>query len=183
MHVPAAGPSREGKPRTVFALLGSYFADLRGWVARLAAGYGIAAALMLVGVLAVFAAIVVGFIALYHFIALRYGAYIGFAVIGGGLLLLGIILLLAGWAMTRQKAAPLPRPQRQLRAARQMLLGTAVARAFGALQRSDTAGAYRDAARPDATTQILLGTAAILAVGWIAATHLGSKKRADRVRR
>lgn len=184
MYVPATGASRETRPRTVSALLGSYAADLRGWVARLAAGYGIAAALMLVGVLAVFAAIVVGFIALYHFLALRYGAYIGFAVIGGGLLLLGIILLLIGWVMTRRKAAPLPRPRRQLRAARQMLLGTAVGRAFGALQRSDAAKrAAKQAAKPDPTTQILLGTAAILAVGWIAASHLGSSKRAGRVRR
>ncbi len=186
MYVPATGPAREGKPRTVSALFGSYGRDLRGWVVRLAAGYGIAAALMLVGVLAVFAAIVVGFIALYHFIALRYGAYIGFAVIGGGLLLLGIILLLIGWAMTRRKAAPLPRPRRQLRAARQLLLGTTIARAVGALQRSDAREtakeAAKEAAKPDATTQILLGTAALLAVGWIAATHLGSK-RADRVRR
>ena len=48
-----------------------------------------------------------------------------------------------------------------------MLVGTTISRAFGALRQSE-------AARPDATTQILLGTAAILAVGWIAATHLGS---------
>lgn len=180
MYAPATGSSRDAKPRTVSALLGSYVADLRGWVVGLAAGYGIAAALMLVGVLAVFAAIVVGFIALYHFVALRYGTYIGFAVIGGGLLLLGIILLLVGYAMTLRKAAPLPRPRRQLRAARQMLVGTTVARAFGALQRSE---AGREAAKPDATTQILLGTAAILAVGWIAASHLGSKTPADRGRR
>jgi hypothetical protein len=176
MYVPVNNRSREGKPRSLSALLGSYAADLRGWVVKLAAGYGIAAALMFVGVLAGFAAIVVGFIALYHFMALRYGAYIGFAVIGGGLLLLGIILLLAGYAMTRRKTAPLPRPQRQLRAARQMLIVPTIARAVGVLQRSE-------AARPDATTQILIGTAALLAVGWIAATHLGSRTPAGRVRR
>ncbi|WP_298253913.1 hypothetical protein [Bradyrhizobium sp.] len=189
MYVPATDRSRAGKPRTVSALLGSYGRDLKGWIAKLAAGYGIAAALMLVGVLAVFAAIVVGFIALFHFVALRYGEYVGFAVIGGGLLLLGIILLLVGYAMTRRKTAPLPRPRRQFRAARQMLLGNTIARAFGALHSSEAAKeAGKEAAKPDATTQILLGTAAIIAVGWIAANHLGSKAPgsrtpADQVRR
>lgn len=157
------------KPRGISTLVGSYAADWRAWVTRLAAGYGIAAALMFGGILAVFGAITVGFIALYHFIALRYGAYIGFAVIGGGLLLLGIVLLLVGLAMTRRKTAPVPKPDKQLRAARQMLMFPTLSRAVGALVRSD-------AAKPDVTTEILIGAAAVLAVGWIAATRLGSRR-------
>ena len=184
MYVPATDPPREAKPRTVSALFRSYERDLKGWVAKLATGYGTAAAVMLGGILAIFGAIAVGFIALYHFVALRYGTTVGFAVLGGGLLLLGIILLLVGIAVMRRKTAPLPRPRRQLRAARQMLVGNTIARAFGALQRSGAAKeTVREAAKPDATTQILLGTAALLAVGWIAASHLGSKTPADQVRR
>ena len=175
MDVSLGETSRNRRPRGVSSLVGSYVADLKGWAAGLAAGYGIAAALMFGGVLAVFGAITVGFIALFHFVELRYGATIGFAVIGGGLLLLGIILLLSGYAVTRRKTAPLPRPHRQLRAARQMLTVPTISRAAAALYRSD-------AAKPDTTTQILIGAAALLAVGWIASTRLGSTDRASRVR-
>lgn len=167
--------SVERKPRTFAALVQSYAADLKGWAAGLAAGYGIAAALLLGGILAVFGATSVGAVALFHYIALTYGPDIAFAVLGCGLLLLGVILLLAGWAMMRRSAAPLPRPHRQFRAARQMLVVPTLSRAVTALTRSD-------AVRPDTTTQILIGAAAMLAVGWIVATRLGSAP-ADRVRR
>jgi hypothetical protein len=100
---------------------------------------------------------------------LRYGANTAFASLGGGLLALGAILLLAGWLMLRRRAAPLPRPHRQFRAAKNMLVGSTVARAVTTLHSSK-------AARPDAMTQLLLGTAAILAAGWIVTTHLGSSK-------
>ena len=164
------------KPGGIAAMLRSYAADLKGWAAGLATGYGIAAALMLGGILAVFGAIAIGAGALFHFVALKYGAYIAFAVLGGGLLLLGVILLLAGWLMMRGRVPPLPRPRRQLRAARQMMVGPTISRAVSALYRGE-------AARPDATTQILIGAAAILAVGWIVATRLGSTARASQVGR
>jgi hypothetical protein len=164
------------KPRGFSALLRSYAADVRGWATRLAVGYGIAAALLLGGVLAVFAAIAVGAIALFHFITLRYGTDIAFAALGGGLLLLGVLLLLAGLAMMKRRVAPLPRPKQQLRAARQMLIVPTLSRAVAALSRSD-------AARPDTTTQVLLGAAAIAAVGWIVATRLGSSAPPSQVRR
>ena len=158
------------KPRGFSALLRSYAADLKGWAARLAAGYGIAAALLLGGILALFGAIAVGAIALFHFLALRYGTDIAFAALGGGLLALGIILLLAGLAMMKRRAAPMPRPKRQLRAARQMLVVPTISRAVTALAGSD-------AARPDGTTQVLLGAAAIAAVGWIVISRLASTTR------
>jgi hypothetical protein len=167
MKAPAADTLRRGKPRGFSALLRSYGRDVKGWAARLAAGYGIAAALLIGGLLAVFGAIAVGAIALFHFIALRYGIDIAFAVLGGGLLALGVILLLAGVALMKRRTAPLPRPHRQLRAARQMLVVPTIARAVAALSRSD-------AAKPDATTQVLLGAAAMLAVGWIVVSRFGS---------
>jgi hypothetical protein len=162
----------ESKPRSFGALWRSYAADLKGWAAGLAAGYGIAAALLLGGILAVFGAITVGAIALFHFIALKYGTDIGFAVLGGGLLLLGVILLLVGLGLMKRRVAPLPRPHRQVRAAGRMLAFPTVSRAVGALSRSD-------AAKPDATTQVLIGAAAILAVGWIVLTRLGSTQSAQ----
>jgi hypothetical protein len=166
----------EDKPRGFAALGRSYAADLKGWVARLAAGYGIAAALMFGGILAVFGAIAVGLGALFHVIARNYGTEIAFAVLGGGLLLLGVILLLVGLALMKRRVAPLPRPKRQLRAARQMLTIPTISRTVAALSRSD-------AAKPDATTQILMGAAAIVAVGWIIVTRLGSRRPNDGVRR
>jgi hypothetical protein len=157
----------KGEPRGLSTLWRSYAADLKAWAARLATGYGIAAALLVGGMLAMFSAIAVGAIALFHFIELRYGTNTAFASLGGGLLAVSAILLLAGWLMMGRHAAPLPRPHRQFRAAKNMLVGSTVARAVTTLQRSE-------AARPDAMTQVLLGAAAILAAGWIVTTHLGS---------
>jgi hypothetical protein len=175
MNVPV-----KGERRGLSALWRSYAADLRGWAAKRAAGYGVAAALVVGGMLAVFGAIAVGAMALFHFLELRYGANTAFAALGGGLLALGAILLLAGWLVIGRRAAPLPRPQRQFRAARQMLAGSTIARAVTAFHGSETA-------KPDTTTQVLLGAAAIVAVGWIVATHLGPNRAeaapAGRVRR
>ena len=162
MNVPV-----KGGPRGFSALWRSYAADLKGWAAKRAAGYGIAAALLVGGILAVFGAIAVGGIALFHFWELRYGTNTAYAALGGGLLALGAILLLAGWLMMGRHAAPLPRPHRQFRAAKNMLVGSTVARAVTNLHRSE-------ATKPDSMTQILLGAAAVLAAGWIVTTHLGS---------
>jgi hypothetical protein len=170
MNVPATEKWPGGKPRGVSALWRSYAADLRGWAVTLAAGYGVAAALLVGGILAVFAAIAVGAVALFHFIELRYGANVAFGTLVGGLLALGATLLLAGWVMIRRKTPPLPRPHRQFRAAKQMLARSTISRALTAVRANE-------AAKPDATTQVLLGAAAILAAGWIVASHFGSTAR------
>jgi hypothetical protein len=169
MNVAAAARLPKGEPRGFSGLFRSYVSDLKGWMVGRAAGYGIAAALLVGGMLAIFAAIVVAAIALFHFLELRYGTNTAFAALGGGLLALGVILLLSGWLMIGRKAAPLPRPHRQFRAARNMLLGSTVARAVTTLHRSE-------AARPDTMTQVLLGAAAVLAAGWIVTTRIGSNK-------
>ncbi len=175
MRVTASEKSGNAKPRRFSALWGSYAAELRGWAASRAAGYGIAAALMLGGILAVFGAIAVGAIALFHFLELRYGTNIAFVALGGGLLALAAILLLSGWLML-QRRAPLPRPERQLRAAKQMLVGSTISRAVTAMRETE-------AARPDASTQMLLGAAAVAAIGWLIISHLGSASPRAQVRR
>lgn len=175
MSVAATQKLRGGEPRGASALWRSYATDLRGWAASLAAGYGVAVALLVGGVLAVFGAVAVGALALFHFIEFRYGANAAFAALGFGLLALGAILLLAGWAMMRRRVPPLPRPRRQFRAAKQMLAGSTIERVVTGLRENE-------ATRPDATTQVLLGAAAILAAGWIVATHIGSTS-ASKVRR
>jgi hypothetical protein len=160
MNIPA-----KNTPRGFSALWRSYVADLKAWAGKLAAGYGVAAALLAGGILAVFGAIAVGGMALFHFIELRFGANTAFAALGGGLLVLGAILLLAGWLMIGRQAAVLPRPHRQFRAAKNMVVGPVIARAVTTL---------RTSAKPDAMTQVLLGAAAVLAAGWIVTTHVGS---------
>jgi uncharacterized BrkB/YihY/UPF0761 family membrane protein len=64
MSVPAIEKWPKGKPRGLSALWRSYAADLRGWAVSLAAGYGIAAALLIGGMLAVFGAITIAAIGL-----------------------------------------------------------------------------------------------------------------------
>ncbi|HET7888919.1 MAG TPA: phage holin family protein [Bradyrhizobium sp.] len=153
--------------RGISALLGSYAADLKTWAVKLAAGYGIAVALMAGGVLAVFGAIAVGFASLFHVLEPRYGAGLAFAILGGGLLVLAVILLLAGWLMMKRQTPPLPKPREQFRAARQMMVGSTISRAVAGLREND-------AARPDLTTQILIGAAAVVAAGWIVVSRFGS---------
>jgi len=175
MRVTASEKSGNARPRGVSALVGSYGRDLRTWAASRATGYGIAAALLLGGILAVFGAIAVGAIALFHFLELRYGPNTAFATLGGGLLALAAILLLAGWLML-QRHVPVPRPERQLRAAKQMLVGTTISRAVTALH--DAEGT-----RPDATTQVLLGAAAVAAIGWLVFHHVRPPASRVQVRR
>ena len=175
MSILASENLHRARPRGVSALFSSYAADLRGWATGRATGYGIAAALMLGALLAVFGAITVGAVALFHLIELRYGINIAFAALGGGLLVLAAILTLAGWLML-QRHAPVPKPERQLRAARQLLVGTTISRAVTTLH--DPEGA-----RPDATTQVLLGAAAVAAIGWLVFHHVGPSESRVEARR
>jgi hypothetical protein len=176
MSATASEQFHRRKPRGVSALFGSYAAELRGWAVRLAAGYGIAAALLLGGILAIFGAIAVGVVALFHFTELRYGTNTAFAALGGGLVVLALILFLAGWLLLKRGVPPLPRPREQARAAKQMLMGSTISRAVAGLRENE-------AAKPDATTQLLLGAAAIIAMGWLAASHLGSRVRGSQMPR
>lgn len=163
------------KPSGFSALWSSYAADLRSWATRRAARYGIGAALMLVGLLALFAAITVGAVALFHFLEVRYGTNVAYCALGGGLVVLAASLLLVGWLMLQQHT-PLPRPERQLRAAKQMLVGTTISRAVTSLR-------DQEAAKPDATTQMLLGAAAVAAISWLVFHHVGPPASKVQVRR
>jgi hypothetical protein len=160
----------------VFALLRSYLADLRGWGARLATGYAVAAGMLLAGVLAIFAAIAVGVGALFHLVAVRYGIDWAYAAIGGGLFIVGLTLLGVGWAVLRQPAATFPRPRRQAQAARRMMVRPAVLGAVTRLYEAKANGA-------DPVTKVLIGVAATLLLSWVVASHLQSRSQGNRVRR
>ncbi len=158
-------PNDVGWRRVPSALLRSYVADLRAWAAKLATGYAVAVAMLVGGVLALFAAIAVGVTALFHFIERHYGADIAYGAIGGGLLVLAIVLLLIGWAMLRRRTPPLPRPRRQLQAARRELVRPAALHAIGWLP-----GAKTVKANP--SSKFLIAAAATMLVGWIVAWRL-----------
>jgi hypothetical protein len=161
---------QSGWSGAVSALIRSYVADWREWVARLVTGYAAATVMLLAGVLAVFAAIAVVVTALFHFIELRYGTDAAYASVGGGFLVLGMILLLGGWAMLRQRTPPLPRPRRQARAAKHMLAGSAALRVLAGLREAEPV-------EPDPMTQVLVGAAVTVLVGWIVASRLQSASR------
>jgi hypothetical protein len=164
---------REGGLRgAASALLRSYIADLRGWVAKLATGYAVAAVVLVGGILALFAAIAVGITALFHLIERHYGIDVAYGGIGGGLLVLAIVLFLIGWALLRRRMAPLPRPHRQMQAAKRTLVRPAARRAGEA-----------NLMNADPVTGLLMGAAATLLAGWFVASRFQSSGRAERGRR
>ena len=167
---------QSGWSGAVSALARFYVADWRGWVARLVTGYAVATVMLLAGILAVFATIAVAVTALFHFIELRYGTDTAYAGVGGGLLVLGMILLLGGWAMLRRRAPPIPRPGRQAQAAKSMLAGSAASRVLAGLSEVETAA-------PHPITQVLVGAAVTVLIGWIVASRLQSASRGRRAPR
>lgn len=154
-------------------LLRSYAADWRRWAGRLAARYGVAIALFVGGVLALFAAIAVGITALFDFLERTYGIRVAYGSVGGGLFVLAVVLFLIGWMMLRRKTPPLPRPRRQVQAAKQTLVGPAAWRVVGS-----RLGVK--AAQTDPVTGLLFGAAATILAGWIVASRFRSSGRAPR---
>lgn len=148
------------------ALVQSYAADLRGWATRIATGYAVAIVLLVAGLIAVFAAAGVGLSAVFYWVQVHYGTKIAYAVIGGGLLVLGAILILIGVAVLRRKVPPLPRPHRQAQAAKQLAAGSIAVRAVS-----------MDATKADAMTQVLIGAAATALAGWLVATRMQGRRR------
>jgi hypothetical protein len=76
----------------------------------------------------------------------------------------------------RRGAPPLPRPRKQIRAAKQMLVVPTISRAVSTWRASE-------ATKPDVTTQLLLGAAAVVAVGWLAFHHVGPAASKEQARR
>jgi hypothetical protein len=151
------------------ALLRSYAEDLRNWAGGIAKRYEIAALILLVSAVAVLVAIAFGIGALFHFVALRYGEYTSFAILGGGFAIVALAGIITGVALLKQRLPPLPRPQRQL----------------GELKRSLAIPAVRQVLKPgertraiarDPVAQIILTTAVALALGWIIAATRNSRK-------
>jgi len=143
-------------------LLRSYGEDVRDWASGIAKRYEIAALVLIVGALALLVAIGFGIAALFHFVALRYGEYIAFAILGGGFAVVALAAIITGMALLKRRLPPLPGPQRQLGELKRSL-------AIPAVREVLNPGARTRAIARDPVAQIILTTAAALALGWIVA--------------
>jgi hypothetical protein len=156
--------NRTGWSEAASVLLRSYAADLRSWMAAIAVGYAIGVALVVGGVLMALAGIAVGVVALFHFIALRLGPELAYAIVGGGFLALGLVLLSTGMAVIRRRVPSPPPPRRQAEAAKQVIIRPAATRMVAGL---DIMGSVR----ADLATQLMAGAAATLLLAWVGASR------------
>lgn len=156
--------NRTGWSGAASVLLRSYAVDLRSWMAGIAVGYAIGVALVVGGVLIALAGVAVGVIALFHFIALRFGPELAYAIVGGGFLVLGLVLLLAGMAVIRRRLPSPPSPRRQAGAVRQVIIRPAALRMAAGFD-------IARSVRTDLTTHMMAGAAATLLLAWIVASR------------
>jgi hypothetical protein len=169
------GPDRVGLRGAASVLVRSYFSDLRGWAAGLSTRYIVAVAIALGGILAIFAACAIGITALFNLIQSLYGTDGAYAVVGGGLLFIGLILLLLAWTMLRAQIPPVPRPHRQVRSARRMMVGSSALRAVSGLREAGLREAGGE--RADPAIQVLMAAATTLLIGWIVASRIRTRRR------
>lgn len=156
--------NRSGWSAAASVLLRSHVADLRNWVAAIAVGYAIGVALVVGGVLMTLTGIALGIVALFHFIALRLGPELAYAIVGGGFLALGLVLLLTGMAVIRRRLPSPPPPRQQAEAAKQVIIRPATMRMVAGL---DIMGSVR----ADLATQLMAGAVATLLLAWIVASR------------
>lgn len=148
----------------------SYLSDLRRWAAGMSTRYIVALAVALGGILSIFAACAVGMTALFHLIESWYGRDAAYATIGGGLFFIGIILLVLAWIMFSGPIPSLPRPHRQIRSARQMMMQSPALRAMEGIGEAGRARA--GPARP-----ALMAVGATLLIGWIVGSRVATRRR------
>jgi hypothetical protein len=170
MHMnPTVGRS---KPKTALSsvkgLVQSYVFDLRDWAGGLATKYAIAAALLIVGGAFVLASMIVGLVAVFHWVEINYSIYNAYAVVGGGLLVMGVISFLIGLRLIRKPNRQIPLARRQIAIAKSnfvapVLLGTNPRRG--------------NVFVADPVTGTLAGAAAVLLAAWVAASTLHRSRR------
>jgi hypothetical protein len=132
-----------------------------GWVKKRATSYGVAAGLLIAGVLLLVVAAGIGTAALFYFIELRYGAWPAYGVIGGSFAALGAIALSVALIMLKRQGPPVPRPPSATHLLRQAapLMATRLAS-------TPQSGTWR----ADGTTRLLATGAALLLIGWAASS-------------
>jgi hypothetical protein len=169
---------RETRPMSIHGSqsAGNVLGPIRGYLGRLAAwakkratSYGVAAALIVVAILFIGIGCGVGTAALFHWIALHYGAWTAYGVIGGFFGAVGLSALLAAVILIKRRSPPLPTPPR----ATHLLHQVALPMANRVASKTET--------RTDATTRLLATGAALLLAGWaVTQTARGSHPESSR---
>jgi hypothetical protein len=95
-------------PQSVGGELRAYGREVRAWWVGILARYAIVGVLLLGALASLIGSIAVGLAALFHFLELKYGAAVAYAVIGGFLVVLAILGTTLGIVRLRQ--APPRRP-------------------------------------------------------------------------
>jgi hypothetical protein len=161
---------RRSSQNIVVRVVTSYIGDLRNWVSSLGTRYTMAAGLMTVGAASLTVAAGIGVAAGFHALEMRYGTWTAYAVVGGIFAVIGIAALLAGRMVLNRPAAPVPSPQRQMKA----LKGSVVS-ALGA-----SLALRKQPAQGDPVTRVLAAGAAATLIGWVAITYLQQRSGAER---
>jgi hypothetical protein len=164
-------PDRTSGQASLSELLGSYLVELKGWVARIKTGYALAATMLLAGALSIAIALGVGIAALFHWLAGLYGPYVGYGMLGGLFLLVGLVCIVVGLQRFKRPMPAIPLPRRQAQALKRAVAAPAVARLV-----TNAAGG----SRPDKVTQALAGAAAVALLGWIATSYVRRSSLVDR---
>lgn len=162
--------SRSSSRNIVVRVFTSYGNDLRSWVSSLGTRYAMAAGLMAVGAVSLILAAGIGIAAAFHALEMRYGTWIAYAVVGGAFAVIGVAGMLAGRTVLNTPAAPVPSPQRQMRALKGTMMNAVGAQL--ALRGQSSQG--------DPVTRMLAAGAAATLIGWVAITYLQQRTGAER---
>jgi len=161
---------RRSSQNIVVRSLTSYAGDLRNWVSSLGTRYTMAAGLMAAGAISLIAAAGIGIAAGFHALEIRYGTWIAYAVVGGTFAVIGVAALVAGTSVLNRPAAPVPSPQRQMKALKGSMMSAIGAQL--ALRGQSSQG--------DPVTRVLAAGAAATLLGWVAITYLQRRTSAER---
>jgi hypothetical protein len=159
-------------PQSVGGELRAYGREVRAWSVGILARYAIAGVLLVAALASLIGGIAVGVAALFHFLELKYGTAVAYAVIGGLLIVLAILGATLGIVRLRQAPPSPPDPRRHARTASRI----AAAESVGAIAASGNALKAR--LGMPATIGILL----VGLLGWLVASRV-NKADPDLLRR
>ena len=142
-------------------MLRSYGSEVKSWGGRIVRRYLVAVTLLAAGGLFILAAAGFGIAAGFHFVALRYGENIAFAVLGGSFLVIGLIVIVAGLSSMKRRLPVLPNPNKHIR-------DFSRSAALDFLTKTDQ---LKHRVRHH-STPLAVGTAGLLAIGWVAGSAL-----------
>jgi hypothetical protein len=153
-------------PRSVSGELRAYGREVRAWSVGILARCAIAAVLLLAALASLIGGVGVGLAALFHFLELKYGATVAYAVIGGLLIVLAVLEATLGVAQLRQALPSPPDPRRHARTVSRI----AAAESISAIAASGKA--LRPVMPP------AIGVLSVGLLGWLVASRVRQRRNA-----